>query len=178
MYQFIAQFIGIVAMAFNILSFQQKKQKSVILFQFLGATLFSVNFFMLSAPVGGILNTIAALRALIFINKKKMKADHILWLWGFVAVFFISYALSFTVFGTEWNVKNAIIEFLPVIGMTATTISFRLSGAKQIRLFGLISSPSWLIYNIVNFAIGGIVCETLSLISIVIGLIRFDRKRS
>lgn len=34
--------------------------------------------------------------------------------------------------------------------MTATTVSFRLSDAKAIRWFGLISSPSWLIYNITS----------------------------
>ena len=61
--------------------------------------------------------------------------------------------------------------------MIATTISFRLTDAKSIRRYGLISSPSWLVYNIVNFAIGAIICEVLSLCSIVIGMIRLDRNK-
>ena len=64
-----------------------------------------------------------------------------------------------------------------VIGMISTTISFRLTDAKSIRRYGLISSPSWLIYNIANFAIGAIICEVLSLGSIILGIIRLDRKK-
>ena len=98
---------------------------------------------------------------------------------GLLAMAFniLSYILTFTAFGKEPTGFNLIVEFLPVIGMTATTISFRLSDAKAIRKYGLISSPSWLIYNIANFAIGAICCEVLSLISIVIGMIRLDRKQ-
>lgn len=39
-----AQCIGIVAMVFNILSYQGKSQKTVIALQLFGAALFSVNF--------------------------------------------------------------------------------------------------------------------------------------
>ncbi len=173
-YDLIAQAVGIVAMAFNILSFQQKTHKGVISFQLVGSVLFAVNFFMLDAAVGGILNLAGALRAIVFMNREKFRADHILWLLFFSALFCSSYILTFTVFGKELTLFNAIIELLPVAAMIATTISFRLQNARAIRCFGLFSSPSWLIYNTVNFAIGAIICEVLSLCSIVIGLIRYD----
>lgn len=173
-----AQAIGLLAMAFNILSYQQKTRNRAIAFQLCGGALFAVNFFLLGAIVGSILNVIAAIRAIIFLNKEKLKADHPAWLAGFTVTYILSYVLTFTAFGKEPTAANLIVEFLPVIGMTATTISFRLSDAKAIRKYGLISSPSWLIYNIANFAIGAICCEVLSLISIVIGMIRLDRKQS
>ena len=91
-------------------------------------------------------------------------------------VYFASYILTFTVFGKEPTVFNFIIEFLPLIGMIATTISYRFTDAKAIRRFGLISSPAWLVYNIANLAVGAILCEVLSLGSIIIGIIRLDRK--
>ena len=173
--EWIAQVIGIFAMAFNILSYQQKTRHLAIAFQLVGAALFAVNFFMLGAVVGGILNAVAFIRAIIFLNKEKLHADKPVWLVGFTAVYLASYVLTFTVFGKEPTAANLIIEFLPVIGMTATTISFRLTDAKAIRRFGLISSPSWLIYNIANLAVGAICCEVLSLCSIVIGMLRLDR---
>ena len=80
--------------------------------------------------------------------------------------------------GKTFNPANAIVEILPVIGMTATTFAFRCKTAKATRLLGLVSSPAWLIYNIVNFAIGAICCEVFSLISIIVGLIRLDGKIS
>jgi hypothetical protein len=124
-----------------------------------------------------LLNAVAVIRAIVFLNKEKLKADHPAWLAGFVAVYLICYGLTFTVFGTEATVRNLVLEFLPVLGMTATTISFRLTDAKSIRRYGLISSPSWLIYNVANFAIGAIICEVLSLGSIFIGMLRLDRKK-
>ncbi len=174
----IAQAIGLLAMAFNILSYQQKTRSKAIAFQLCGGTLFAVNFFLLNAIVGSILNVIAAIRAIVFLNKEKLHADHPAWLAGFVVTYVLSYILTFTAFGKEPTTVNLIVEFLPVIGMTATTISFRLSDAKAIRRYGLISSPSWLVYNIANFSIGAICCEVLSLISIVIGMVRLDRANS
>ena len=174
--QIIAQVIGIFAMVFNLLSYQQKTRNKAIIFQFFGTTLFTVNFLMLGAMVGGLLNLVGAVRAIIFINKEKLRADHIAWQIGFVIVYFASYILTFTVFGKEPTVFNFIIEFLPLIGMIATTISYRFTDAKAIRRFGLISSPAWLVYNIANMAVGAILCEVLSLGSIIIGIIRLDRK--
>ena len=175
--EIIAQAIGIFAMAFNLLSYQQKTRKGAIIFQLFGTTLFTINFLMLGAMVGGLLNLVGAIRAIIFINKEKLRADHIAWQIGFIAVYFASYILTFTAFGKEATVFNLIIEFLPIIGMIATTISYRFSDAKSIRKFGLISSPAWLVYNIANMAVGAILCEVLSLGSIIIGIIRLDRKK-
>lgn len=173
----IAQIVGLFAMAFNIFSYQQRTQRKAIAFQLGGSILFAVNYLMLGAVVGGILNAVGIVRALVFLNKEKLKATRPVWLVGFTAVYLLSYLLTFTVFGKEPTAFNLIVEFLPVIGMTATTISFRLSDAKAIRRFGLISSPAWLVYNIVSFSVGAIICEVLSLCSILIGMLRLDRSK-
>lgn len=175
--EIIAQATGIFAMFFNLFSYQQKTRKGAIICQLFGTILFTVNFFMLGAIVGALMNFIGAVRAVIFINKEKLKADHIGWFIGFTAIYIVSYILTFTVFGKEPLPMNFIIEFLPIIGMVATTHSYRLTDAKAIRKFGLISSPVWLIYNIVNFSVGAIICEILSLCSIIIGMIRLDREK-
>lgn len=172
-----AQIIGLVAMFFNLFSYQQKTRKGAIICQLFGTILFTINFFMLGATVGAIMNFIGALRAVIFINKEKLKADHIGWFIGFTVIYLVSYVLTFTVLDKEPTAVNFILEFLPVIGMVATTHSYRLTDAKAIRKFGLISSPVWLIYNIANFSVGAIICEVLSLASIIIGIVRLDRKK-
>lgn len=178
MNELIAQIVGLFAMAFNVLSYQQKTQKDAIALQLGGSILFSINYLMLGAIVGGILNTVAIIRALVFLNRDKTNATHPLWLHGFLAVYLLSYVLTFTVFGKEPTVFNLILEFLPVIAMTATTISFRLDDATAIRRFGLISSPSWMVYDLVSMNLGAILCELLSLSSIFIGMSRLDRKQA
>ena len=175
-FEIIAQIVGIIAMAFNILSYQQKTSGRVMAFQLCGGALFSINFFMLGATVGGIMNVIAVFRAIVFMNKKKFHTDHVAWLVGFISLYIICYILTFTAFGNEFTIFNAVTELLPIIGMIATTLGFRVQNAKAIRRFGLISSPSWLIYNIINMSVGAIICEILSLGSIIIGTIRHDIK--
>ncbi len=174
--EIIAQVIGIIAMMFNILSYQGKQQRTVITLQLFGATLFSVNYLLLGATVGGILNILAAIRAVVFIFKDKLKADRISWLIAFTATYISVYILNFTVFGKEPTAFNLIIEILPVIGMLALNIGFRLKNSAGIRKCGLISSPAWLIYNIVAGSWGAIICEMITLISIFVGMFRHDKK--
>ncbi len=56
----------------------------------------------------------------------------------------------------------------------AMTLAFAGNNAKIIRLAGFISSPCWLVYNIFNNAIGGMICEIITLVSIISALIRID----
>lgn len=175
--ELIAQIIGIFAMAFNILSFQQKKHKKVIAFQLVGGFLFSINYLLLGAAVGCILNALAVVRAIVYISGEKLRSNSLFWVFFVSAVSFATYILTFTVFGTEFTLFSAVIEFLPVFAMIISTIAFRMQDAKKIRFFGLMVSPSWLTYNITKGSIGAILCEVFSLCSIIIGILRHDIKK-
>ena len=175
-YEIAGQILSIAAMACNIISYQQKEQKRLILCQLLGGALFSLSFFLLGATVGALLNLVAFLRALMFLFAKRMNARHPAWLFVYVACYLSFYVLSFTVFGTEPTPAALAIELLPVIGMTALSVGFMLEDSAKVRRLGLISSPAWLIYNIYYVSFGAIVCETLSLISILVGMLRHDKK--
>ncbi len=176
-YEIAAQAVGIVAMTINVLSFQQKEQRKLILMQFFGTSLFVVNMFMLGAVVGGLLNLIGAFRAIVYSNKQKFRSDSKWWLFGFTCLYLLSYALTFVVFDTEPTTFNLVIEFLPIIAMFATNVGFACKDAKSARILGLISCPPWLIYNISKFVLGGMICDTFVMISIIIGIIRLDIKR-
>ena len=173
----IAQAVGIAGMFFNIFSYQQKTPKRVITFQFFGSILFALNYLLMGALVGMCMNIVGIMRALVYSNREKLRADRLFWLILFTSLYFLSYILTFTVFGTEFTFRNAVLELLPVIGMIATTVSFRLQSAAMIRKFGMISSPCWLAYNVMNFAVGAMVCDLFGLCSAVIGMIRYDLPR-
>lgn len=170
----IAQIIGILGMTMNIVSYQAKKQRNIILIQFFGCLLFAVNMFMLGAYTGAFLNAVGVLRAVIYSNKEKIKSIKI-FNYIFIFIYIISYFLTFTLLNKPFTLLNALIEILPVIAMVATTISFSMKSAGSVRKFAFISSPSWLIYNCFNFAIGGILCEVFSLISVILAMIRLDK---
>ena len=175
-HEIIGQIISIAAMGCNILSYQNKNQKSLLIFQLLGGTLFAISFFLLGATIGAILNIIAVIRAIMFLFSEKLNMSHPLWLVGFIASYVTVYILNFTVFGTEPIFINLAIEVLPIIGMTALSVGFMFADSSKVRLLGLISSPAWLIYNIYYVSVGAIICESLSLISIFIGMLRHDKK--
>lgn len=172
----IAQAIGIVAMCSNIISYQFKDKRNVIFCQLIGASLFTVNMFMLDAIIGALLNLVAILRAVIYLNIDKIKLSSRLLCSFFVVLYILSYVLAFTAFGKEPSLLNLVIELLPVIGMTAFTVGMNGKEAKDIRICAFINSPCWLVYNCVNFALGGIICEVFSLISNGYAFLRYDLK--
>ncbi len=173
----IAQAIGIVAMALNVLSFQRKKQRDIILMQLFGASLFVLNYFLLNAITGALINFIAVLRGIVYSNKKLFRAEKPIWLVFFTAAFIACYVLTFTVFHKEPTPFNLIIELLPTIGVIASTVSFSMKDAKSVRRLAPICSVAWLIYNIINKTIGGTLCEIFALVSVVIGMFRHDIKK-
>lgn len=172
-----AQIISLVAMAFNCLSYQRKNQKGILTLQLFGSGLFGLSYFMLGAMAGGLLNVVAVLRALVFLNPTRTKADRPVWQMGFGAAYVASYVLIFTVFGVEPTLPRMLAEWLPVLAMVLSTVSFRYGKGKMTRMFGLVCSPLWLMYNIYSHSIGAIACETLNLISITVGILRHDRKK-
>jgi len=174
----IAQGIGIFAMTANILSYQFKFKQKVLCAQLIGAALFAINMFMLDAVMGGILNFIAVIRSIIYINSAHLPWNLKYVNAGFMLLYAVSYGLVFTLFGKSPTAMNLIIELLPLIGMGAMTVGFSKTGAKAIRICGLINSPCWLIYNCVNLAIGGILCEVICLFSILSAYLRLDANKT
>ena len=171
------QIISIFAMGCTIISYQCKDQKKLVICHLVGGLLFAISFFMLGAIIGGILNLVAMIRSIIFLFPRKLKANHPAWLWGFFASYVVFYVLTFTVFGVEPTPVAFAIEILPIIGMTALSVGFMLENTRAVRLTGMISSPAWLIYNIYYLSSGAIICEAISIVSIIIGMIRHDKKK-
>ena len=175
--ELIGQILSIIAMVIAILSYQAKTQKTFTAIQLGNTTLFAVSFLLLGATTGAMLNFIAAIRALIYVNKQKLRADRPIWLIGFSVFYVASCVMTFTAFGKPLTALNLIIEILPVIGMVASHLSLYINDDKAVRRFSLISSPVWLVYNIVAHSTGAIICESISLVSIFIGILRHDIDR-
>ena len=84
--------------------------------------------------------------------------------------------MGFTVFDKTADLKNILIELLPLLGIIMMTIGFAVDEERKTRIFGFLNSPPWLVYNIINFNIGGIICEIFCMLSVIYGMVRYDRK--
>ena len=141
-----------------------------------------VHFFLLGALIGAVLNAISLFRAMVFVNRGKNWADKVLWLYVFIFLSCLAYVINFTLLknmsfpnGTVYT--DFIVEVLPVIGMISSTFSMRTRYASVARKLSLITSPLWLVYNIINSSIAGMITEIFALISIITGIIRLDLKK-
>lgn len=174
--EIIAQIIGFVGMAMNCISYQFKTKRGLILAQLTGSFFFVLHFGLLGAVMGCMLNLIGTARALVFSNKEKLNADHPLWLATFIALYSLTYLLTFTLFKEIPTPTNLLLQALPTVAMIVSTVSFRTKNAATVRKLSLGSSPLWLIYNICSRSLSGALTETISIISILTGIFRLDRK--
>jgi len=167
--EIVAQIIGIIALANAVTSFQMKTHKGILTFQLISTALFIVHYALLEAYTGAVLNAIAMLRSVVFINKGKAWARSVLWL-----VFFCAASIA-TAFLT-WD--GSFVSILPVLGMLFTTIAFWIKTPKYVRMVAFPSSPLWLIYNVSNCAWGGAVTEVINMASIIVAMIRLDFRKN
>ncbi|MBQ7822447.1 MAG: YgjV family protein [Clostridia bacterium] len=159
-YDIITQAVGIIGSIANILSFQCKRPKTLIAFQGFGGLMFALNFFMLGAFTGAVLNGINIIRSLVFAGtKSKNKLIPVL----LTAIYGVATVFTY----------DGILSILVFLAQTAGTIIFYINNDKVIKLVSLaIVSPSWLVYNFATHSIGGIVCECFAITSIIIYIIR------
>ena len=179
---YIGQGVGAAALIIAMLSFQQRTQKKIVLYQLVSSVLFTVHFFMIGAYVGSLLNFIGIFRAAVFANKDKKWAQNKAWL--FVFLFAFAAAGILTLDGdidiTTWNVSFAsvstYIAMLPVFGMSFTTVAFWITDAAAVRLVSFPSSPCWLTYNLYNRSWAGAGTEIILMTSIIVAMLRYDFK--
>lgn len=162
-----AQIVGIFGIVLSLLSFQLKQRKYIMLFQMTASLMFSAQLFMVGAITGGCLDLISFIRTLIFANNSKKWASSPLWLVGFILVMI---ATGIMTWENLWSI-------LPIMGSILSTVALWMKRERNIRLVSLLVGPCWMVYNVVTGAYTGALSEVIAMTSIVIGLLRHDRKK-
>ena len=162
------QILGILAAALFTFSFQIRDKKLLLIVQFIADLLFCIQFYLLggiSGCYGMILNCLRNLLLAFWGDKAVMKWK------GWVVIFSLA-ALLMTI--TAWE---GPVSLLPFFANVACYIGYWSGSSRNIRLSNLFCAcPCWLIYDLITGSIGGVVNESISLISIIISLIRFGWK--
>lgn len=162
-----AQLLGVLGFIFSVISFQQNTQKRIVFVQFLANVSFTIHFYLIGAYTGSILNGIAIIRSFVYCFKDKKWASSNIWI--------VIFSLAFVVAGIyTWE---GPLSILPIVAMVLSSISFGIKNPKLVRRIYFPCSPMWLIYNIAGHSIGGVLTESFAMISIIIGMLRFDRKK-
>lgn len=163
----LGQILGLVAFALSVATYQQNTHKRIVLMQLLANICFTLHFYLLDAYTGALLNAVGIARCIVYICKHQKWAASNLWI-----IFFS--LLCVTACACTWE---GYLSLLPACAMVFTTVAFGVDKPALTRFFSLPSSPLWLIYGIITHSWGSVLTECFNIISIVIGMLRFDRKK-
>lgn len=164
LYGIIAQAIGYIGFVIGVFAFQSNKHKTIVLSKAATDVCFGLQYLMLGAYTGALINCIGIVRNLTLANvKDKSRSQRILTV---LFVLLITAACIFTWAGP--------LSILAMVGKICTTISFSIKNTKILRFLTTPSCILWGIYDTLTGAYGAALYELAGLVSIIIAWIRFD----
>jgi len=162
----IGQGFGVLGVVLGFLSMQMKTREKLLLLHFALTACFAIHYGLIGAWSGMALNIIATIRNLIyyFVGKRgEVKKG-----WG------ILFAVVMGAVGIlSW--QNWYSVFL-VVALTLNSYAMSFTHPQSIRKSILVTCPMALIYNILVISVGGIVLESVNIVSAAVGIIRYRKK--
>lgn len=160
----LVQLIGGLGILASLISFQCKKHNSILAFRTLNEAIFAAQYLMLGAYTGMAMNLIGCVRNTVF-SKQVTKGKK-------TTVSTIIFTIIFFIFGIlTWQGAKSI---LIIVAKVLSTIAYGNKNPTVVRGIVFITCTSWLIYNYCVFSVAGVICEAVTLISLLIGIVRLD----
>jgi len=164
MSELIIQIIGFAGVAFFIASYQLRSNRGLFLFQLLGCILFTIQFFIMGAYTGALSLIVNIIRNLLLLRIDEWK-----WVKSKVTLsVVIAVLMVITVY--TWA---GWMSLLPFISVAVTSIGYWTNNAQKIRLSQMMGSPCTLIYDALIHSWGGVLNESIAILSIIISIFRF-----
>ncbi len=172
MVDIIAQGFGIVGLIIIVASFQCKSNKNFFLMQGSGSLFFVLNFLLIGAYGGALFNLSNLIRGLLF-SKNAKKA------WKLVVVeIFYTACFIFSII-LDHSLKQIILVLIPFSALFTMSVLMWHGNDRTIRKFQIAyMSPAWIVHNIFNLSIGGLICEVFNMVSSAIYLIRLKKGKN
>lgn len=167
MQEIIAQVIGFVGTGILFLSYQMPKKKQIVFCQILSISIFTAHYLLLGVWTGAMMNAIALVKTVLYYFDDRVwfgKTQRILFTILFSAVILAAGIWTWQ----DWT------SVLPLLAMLINTLAYNIRKEKWFRLCMFPTSPLWLVYNLLNHSIPGLIGEILTTISIISAIIRYD----
>ena len=161
---YLAQLIGLIGLIILLLSFQRNSRKDLLKYQIMSSSFFSVQYLILGAMSGFVMNITMCIRNLIFSKYENVPKRYI------TIVVIIMTLLSLLSY-------DGLISLLPCVGSIMYTISLAKSNLKITRIMNVITCALYIIYDIKVLAIAGLISASIELLSTAFAIYRYDIKR-
>ncbi len=163
---YIANGIGIVAVILFVLSYQMKRRRSIILCNVLSRGLYVLQYLLLGAFSGAVLD-ILGMGVSLLAQKKDAS-----FLKKHLPAVIVSADL--VVLGVGLLLYENVFSLLPILGVLLHTGAFWMTREKHIRRISFFGSPFWLAYNLYSRAYGSAVGDVITMVSIGVAMVRYD----
>lgn len=159
--QIIASLVGALGIGANVLIYQQKTGKNLLIYKLISDILWATHYLILGGFSAFAIACIGIVRESIFLNQKHKWAQSRLWLWVFVVLSLTSAALTWK---TLMNVLPAIASVLSVFG-------FWRNNPTLSKILAFPISLCMLTYDLYIISYMGIANEAFTLVSATISVI-------
>ena len=158
----VGQAFGVLAVILGFISYQMKTAKGLLILQSSVSVAFFIHYLLLGAPSGCVLNAVCLIRNIAYYFRDKKFLSGV---WVPIVFAVLMAALGF------WSWQGWYSLFV-IAGLVINTIAIRFRNPQIIRASILISSPLVIVYDAIVSSYGGIVYETVAIVSAAIGLVR------
>ncbi|MCH5314678.1 MAG: YgjV family protein [Eubacterium sp.] len=163
----ITQIIGFVGFFLAVATFQSNKHKNITLIKCASDAMFVIQFILLGAYTGAIMNGIGCVRNIVYaqlVEKKKSVVTA-------VVIFSLIILLGGVV---TWS---GPISLLAIVGKLLSTLSYAFKKPKTVRLMTIPVCLVWGVYDAISGSPAGVLTEVFTLASIATAYFRFDCKK-
>lgn len=162
----LVQGLGVLGITASVVGFQCKTHKSIMISRTLNETLFAVQYGLLGAFTGMAMNIIGSIRNLIF-AKLVEKGKSTMPLRFVFSAAFVAFAIC------TWDGAKSI---LVGVAKVVSTFAYGSPSTGVVRVLILCTSITWCFYDFTVGSLAGVICEALTIISIIVSLFRYGFK--
>ncbi|MBE6701816.1 MAG: YgjV family protein [Ruminococcaceae bacterium] len=165
--EIIGQVFGILSTVMTCISYQCNTKQRILAVQSLSVVFICINYALLGATAGLVLNIVCLVRNVIFYFQKEGSR--------FQLISGCLLAIALGVCGVfSWQ---GPISLLMIVALAANTVVLSFGKPQLLRISIFFTSTLVLIYNVYFLSIGGILNECVAILSAAVGLIRFYKKK-
>lgn len=162
------QIFGIIAVILGFINFQVKDARKVVVIQGITAAVFCIHYILIGAISGFALNVVVLIRNIIYSQRDRFPMLSSKWI---PMLFAVVMGVMGIISWVNWY------SVFVVFGLVISSVCMAMKNAQSIRKSVLVTSPMVLIYNVLIGSVGGMIYESMVIISSVIGLIKHKEKK-
>jgi len=162
----LGQIMGFVAVVLGFVSFQMRTQKQLLVVQIATTIAFCLHYWLIGATSGMMMNLLGIVRNIAYYHKDKKIFS------GKKCPIFFGVVMAIVGI-LSWQGYYSIFVLL---GLVINTVCLSFTNPQNTRKSILVSSPLVLVYDVFVQSIGGIVYESVVIVSSIIGIVRYKKR--